>query len=128
MTTGNNDVTVPVTVDDVDIATDPRGRWERIAGFPSVIQQSTLVEQADGLLESARSPIAKWDCDIDVSRFITDGAYRPGDFVKIVVPASTVAPIGVPEYSVDGQVMSVTLTIDASGESSVNVQCVEVPA
>lgn len=128
ITTGDNDLTVPASVDDANIAIDPRGRWEKIAGFPNVIQQVTLVEKADGLIEAARSPLAKWNCDIDSARFITDGAYRPGDFVKIVVPATTVAPIGVPEYSVDGQVMSMTLTIDASGESSVNVQCVEVPA
>lgn|GEM_PF-3116117 len=123
---GDANFTTPVSVDDAGIAADPRGRWERIAGFPLVTDQSTLVENADGLLQSARSPIASWSCQIDASRFITDAGYMPGDFVKIVVPASTVAPSGVPEFSVDGQVMSMTLTIDASGESSVDVQCVEV--
>jgi len=125
---GDSGFTEPVSVDDAGIASDPRGRWERVAGFPSVTQRSTLVEKADGLLQDARSPIAAWSCDIDATRFITDAAYRPGDFVRIVVPSTIVALLGVPEYSVSGQVMSVTLTIAASGETTVAVECVEVPA
>lgn len=125
--TGNKDATVPLAIANSDLGTDPRGRWERVESFPSVTEQNTLDEKGEGLLQSARSPIARWAAEIDPARYLVDAAYTPGQFVDIVVPPSLVAPIGVPEFSVFGQITSVTLTIDADGTTGVSVIAVEVP-
>lgn len=124
---GDDAATVPVQVEDVNVGTDPRGRWERAAGFPNVVLQPTLDEKADGLLEASESPIAQWSCELEVSRFLTDLDVSPGEYVEVVVPPSVVAPIESPGFSVGCQVMSLSLALSGDGAASVSVELIEVP-
>lgn len=124
---GDSSVTVPSVADMPNIADDPRGRWERAAGFPNVVQQTTLDDKAAGLLAEYASPVAVWSCEIEPSRYLTDAPFAPGDLVSIVVPETVAAPIGNPGFSVTGQVMNLSLGFTADGELSVSMEVVETP-
>lgn len=124
---GDDAETVGVFAESPTLATDPRGRWERAFGFPNVVLQDTLDENAAGLVEQYNSPIATWSCEIEPARYLSDLALLPGDYVQIVVPPSVVAPIDDPGFSVGGQVMSLSLSIDADGAVGVSAECIEVP-
>lgn len=125
---GDSGATTPVQVDAADILTDPRGRWERVAGYPNVVIQATLNDKADGLLLAAQSPAAVWTAEIEPRRYLTDAAVSIGEFVEIVVPPTVAAPIVSPGFSVAGQILSVTVTVDADGSLAVSTQIVEVPS
>lgn len=45
--------TTPAVAVAADVASDPRGRWERVESFPNVEEQSTLDERPDQLLDDA---------------------------------------------------------------------------
>lgn len=124
---GDSSVTVPAVADDLNILTDPRGRWERAAGFPNVVEQATLTEKAAGLVAEYASPVATWSCEIEPSRYLTDAPFSPGDLVTIVVPETVAAPIGNPGFSVTGQVMNLALGFSADGALSVSMEVVETP-
>ena len=122
---GDSSVTYPVTADVANILTDPRGRWERAAGFPNVTEQATLAEKADGLVAQYASPVATWSCEIEASRYLTDAPFSPGDLVTVVVPETVAAPIGNPGFSVTGQVMNLALGFTADGALSVSMEVIE---
>lgn len=124
---GDNAFTVPATANSAGIVDDPRGRWERAEGFPSVVLQQTLQEKAEGLVDQYATPVATWSCDIEPSRYLTDAAFSPGDLVTVVVPATVAAPIGNPGFSVTGQVMNVALSFTGDGELSVGLEVIETP-
>lgn len=123
---GDGDFTVPVSADAADVASDPRGRWERAAGFPNVKLQASLTEKANGLLVDARTPPATWMCSIEPSRFLLDANFAVNEYVEVVVPKSVVAPIGSPAFSNGGQVVNVALTLNGDGLTSVEMSLVEV--
>lgn len=125
---GDSASTVPAVVDTAGIATDPRGRWERAVGFPSVVEQATLQQYAEGLVEEFNSPLSTWSCEIDAARYVSDAAFSPGDRVTVVVPATVVAPIGNPGFSVTGQVMNVSLSFTADGALTVSMQVIQTSA
>lgn len=120
--------TVPVIATVPDIATDPRGRWEKAAGFPTVIVQSTLQEHAEGLLEQSVSPPAVWTAEVEPYRWQTDARYMPGDFVLLLVPRSTAAPIGAPNRAVEIQIIESQIGLTSAGATTVRVTGVEVAA
>ena len=122
---GDSSVTVPVVADVSNILTDPRGPWERAAGFPTVVLQDTLAEKADGLVAQYASPVATWTCEVEASRYLTDAPFSPGDLVTVVVPETVAAPIGNPGFSVTGQVMNLTLGFTADGALSVSMEVIE---
>lgn len=123
---GDSAATVPVWFESPTIGTDPRGRWEKAAGFPTVTEQATLDEKAEGLVQESLSPVAEWSCELEPSRWLSDADFVPGDYVQIVVPPTTAAPIGTPEFSVGAQVMNLSLTLTADGGAAASVECVEV--
>lgn len=51
--------TTPATAVAADIATDPRGRWERAAAYQSITSQDVLDDRAGWLLEHGRGP-SQW--------------------------------------------------------------------
>lgn len=123
---GDDAFTVPVVREAGDILTDPRGRWERAAGFPNVSLQDTLVQKSEGLVANLRTPLAQWSCEIEPSRYLMDAGFSTGDFVTIVVPPTTAAPVGNPGFSVPAQIMDLQLAVDADGAAAVSVQAIEV--
>ena len=123
---GDNSSTVGVSVDAAGLASDPRGRWEKAAGFPNVVEQATLVEKADGLLESSASPVAQWSIVMEPERWLSDAGFNVGDHGSLVVPASTVAPIGAAATVKDVQVYGLSVSITADGEVGVSMEAVEV--
>lgn len=121
---GDGDSTVPVIAESATIATDPRGRWESALGFPSVTEQATLQERADGAVISAQSPIAQWAVDVEPERFQSDLPLQPGVFVAVDWPATEFRPVGATD-GVVGQVMTVGLSISPDGDLKVSAQIIE---
>jgi hypothetical protein len=116
---GDNEATTLEIKATSDITTDPRGRWERFASFPSVVLQDTLEEHADGLLEEANSPVVVWEFEIDPARFFGDSDYALGDFVTLIEPG------GGPQAV---QILTQSVSQDADGEVVVVYNAVSVPA
>jgi hypothetical protein len=117
--------TVPVWGQEADLATDPRGRWERAFGWPTVSVQATLQEHVDGALQEVNTPFAAWKCVLEPARWITDTHLLPGDMAVLVVPATTAAPIGDAQGKVVVQVTETVVSFDADGALSVTIACIE---
>lgn len=122
---GDSAATDGVSMDAADVDVDPRGRWEKAVGFPNVTEQDTLTEKAEGLLESSASPVAQWSVSLEPDRWLSDAGFNVGDHGVLVVPASTVAPIGVSAVVKSVQVYGLSVSISADGEMSVAVEAVE---
>lgn len=100
------------------LASDPRGRWERFQSFPSATDQQTLIEHADGLLDESNSPSVIWDIEIDPDRFFSDSDYALGDMVRLIEP-------GGPEHFV--QILTQSISQSADGDIVVSYNAVDVP-
>jgi hypothetical protein len=88
--------------------------------------QGTLNDHANGLLTEFQAPTTIWSVDIDPERFFGDAQYQLGDFVRIVQPPSTAAPVFVPAVEVPGQVIAVSVNATADGDVRVLMRVVEV--
>lgn len=121
-----SDTTVPVWAEDPTVGTDPRGRWEKAFGFPNVTLQDTLDQHAEGELDVSMSPPATWRVVLEPSRWLADANYQPGDFVVVVVPRSTAAPVGTPAQRVLVQVMEIGFELSADGSLGVAFTGIEV--
>ncbi len=126
LVSGNQQSTTTVIEEASGLSTDPRGRWERRASYPSVVLQNTLVNHARGLLSDYQSPTAIWAVDVVPDRFFGDCDYRLGEFVRVVQPASTAAPITVAAVSVLGQILAVQVEQDADGGVGVSMRVLEI--
>lgn len=126
LVSGNQTTTTDVIAESAGLATDPRGRWERRLSFPTVMLQSTLVESAQGALTSLQSPTTIWQIDLVPDRYYSDADYKIGDFVEIIQPASTAAPIGNPAVKMFGQVLTLQVQEDANGQSEIDMRVVEI--
>lgn len=124
--TGDAEATVPVSMPHPDIATDPRGRWERAFGFPSVVLQDTLVEYAEGALETYAAPLTEWTVDIEPNRYLTDVPFRIGYHGTLVYPRSTVAPIGDPVASMTVRTMGLRFGVNDNGQIAMTLSLLEV--
>ena len=124
---GDSDSTVPYIAASPTIGTDPRGRWEKFAGFGDITVQATLTEHGDGLLEESISPASTWTIECEPEQFFLVGNYTIGEFVTIAQPRSTVYPVGVPVPTITAQILARTISQSADGEVTVSVQAVEVP-
>lgn len=124
--TGDAESTVPVIEEAAGLASDPRGRWERVIGT-TIERQDTLNERALAEVDEALHPITQWEASIDPARYLTDAGYQIGDFVPLVKPPSSVRTVGVTGEQVLVQIMNSTLTLDADGLATVNVTAMEVP-
>lgn len=117
------------------LPTDTRGRWEKFRSFSQEQVQANLDEQARGILESTQSPSVVWSFEVIPDRFYTDSNYAIGDFVVLAQP-STIVPSQpdptipyqiIPSASILVQILTVTLTVDANGASSVKMTAVQAP-
>ena len=124
--TGNAENVYPEIVEDPNLTTDPRGRWERYANLQADTD-AELLELADGLIQAAISPAATWTIDMEPDRYFYDARYEIGDLVTIVQPRSTVFAIGQPSPTVRAQIISRSVTQTADGEVTVTVTAVEAP-
>ena len=117
----------------LNLATDPRGRWEKYAAFPQEAQQSSLNEQARGMMDQAQSPAVIWKMDIVPERFFGDSDYALGDFVflvhpAVVVPGSpdpTVPYLVRPSYKVLTQILTVDIAVNADGNVVVGASAIQ---
>lgn len=116
--TGDNQNTQLVIMDAADVATDPRGRWEISASWPTVIQQDTLAEHTEGALQQAITPISVWRAQLDPTRWLFESRIMPGDLVTVIQPASVIAPLLNADV-LPGQVVEVR--IDISPDQAVSV-------
>ena len=116
------------------LATDPRGRFERYASYPSAALQTTLEEQARGLLDDTISPAIVYRFEIEPERFFTDSGYSVGDFITIVEPPSvipstanpSVASLVVSGERVAAQVLTQSVGVNADGNITVAFNAVRV--
>lgn len=124
---GDNELTVPEMALHPDLATDPRGRWEQAAGYPSVTVQETLVEKAAGLVTESQSPIAQWSVELDPHRYENDLPLKVGDFAVLVWPAAMFRPVGA-MGSIPVQVLNLQSVLTADAALSVSVELIELAA
>lgn len=124
---GSRDVTTPTFVETDDLLTDPRGRWETVdTSHTDVIVQATVDSYASGLLAERRHPPRQWTIVLDPSWFFDLGSsYAEGEFVRVVVPVSSVAEIGPPSDAL-AQITEVQITEDETGAVVVTVAAVEL--
>jgi hypothetical protein len=111
----------------VTAGTDPRGRWESAQSWGTEINPAGVVEKTDGELQERISPLSSWTAIIEPSRFLSDLPLRPGDIAQLVVPRSTVAPIGVPAAQVTVQCQDLSVEVTPDGELVVAAALIEVP-
>lgn len=124
---GNVEATTPVIVQTPGILTDPRGRYEKFVSVTQAVDQATLTETANGVIEESLSPLSTWQIEMEPTRYFYDAEYQIGDFVTLSVPRSTVYTIGTPGITVAVQVIAREITQTADGNLSVNVAAIEVP-
>jgi hypothetical protein len=122
---GDHSVTVPSIYADPNLATDTRGRWEIVQGFPSVVLQDTLDEKAQGIVEAALSPIAEWTAELEPSRYVSDMAIVPGDFLILEWPCNRFTVAGY-SGSVQTQVVSIDVNYTADDQLQIVTQLVEI--
>lgn len=125
--TGNVESTIPAFSATVDVATDPRGRWERFVSIGQETDQTALQERADGLILESLSPVATWTVQMEPSRYFFDAEYEIGDLVTIVRPRDAASVIGSSAPRIDAQTISRQVELTADGELNVVVTFVELP-
>ena len=125
--TGNNEQTARSFAESATIATDPRGRWETVQSWSSVVEQTTLDEHTAGELTNRVNPLTQWVASIDSTRWLSDFPIEPFDVVEVVVPKSIVAPVGTPATRVLAQVDTIGFSILDTGEvTSIEATLVEL--
>lgn len=118
--------TNPVWVDDAQIASDPRGRWETSVGFPTVIKQTTLQEHADGELRKTVSPRGFWTVALEPARWIAESHYLPGDWMAYYLPIPATEPPGTTAKLTYLQVLELAGSFTADGALDISMACVEM--
>ena len=110
---------------DPDIATNPRGLWERAIAWPTVVTQDTLNEHTDAALPLAMQQLSYWNIQMDPERWIADSRLMPGDFAVMIVPRSLAGPVGVPAQRVAVQVTSTVINFTDDGDFNVKLVAAE---
>ncbi len=120
--------TVPVWATTVDVDVDERGRWEVFdASHSSVTDQATVLEYAQGIVEESSHPPSLWTLDMEPAAYFEGGSdYNEGEYVRIVVPISSVNELSIPPIDVTAQVTEVSIGTDDSGAVTVTIAAVEV--
>lgn len=110
-----------------DVATDPRGRWELVSGWPTVTLQQTVNDRTAAFLVASRIPVAHWNLDIEPSRWLGDSKLMPGMFAVLVIPTSLAAPLGAPADKIVVFVSQLSVNFDEDGSLTVKVVVNERP-
>jgi len=122
---GNTDQVLPVQGASAGLATDPRGRWERVLSRPADANITNLAEYANGLVQESTSPASIWRLTLEPSVYFADTPYALGDWVTVVVPRSTVYPVGSPAPRVSTQILTRRLSGNADGNIEIELAAVE---
>ena len=132
---GDTQLTTLVIEQTIGLSSDPRGRWEKYTSYPSAQLQTTLEQQARGLLDSIISPAVVYGFEIETDRFLTDSGYEVGDFTTVVEP-STVIPStanpSIPSLIIGGtrrsvQILTQTISVSADGNIKIRYNAVQTP-
>lgn len=119
--------TIPVWAVDPNVTTDPRGRWERAVGWPTVVLQQTLDDRVNAALAESLNPGTHWNLTMEPARWVGDSRIMPGDHAVLVVPRSLAAPVGQPTPTVAVLITSVQVTFDDKGSLEVTAVAEERP-
>lgn len=122
---GDNNQTTPVSLDSTDVSTDPRGRWERSAGFPTTTLQDSVQEKAEGFLAETERPPVQWSVELEPERWLTDADFIRGDEVTLLVPENSVAA-QVPGAGVQTRVTTLSFSLTADGQLNVTAELLEL--
>jgi hypothetical protein len=132
---GDIQLTTLIIEEAIGLVSDPRGRWEKYSSYPSAQLQTTLEQQARGLLNSTVSPVVVYGFEIETDRFLTDSDYEIGDFTTVVEP-STVVPStanpSIPSLTVGGsrrsvQILTQSISVSADGNIKIRYNAVQTP-
>lgn len=82
--TGSEGLTA-VTATSGTIATDPRGRWEAVESFPSVIEQATLTARAPALLAQTEVLDVDWTVVLTPGTWLGSAHFWVGDTITLAV-------------------------------------------
>jgi hypothetical protein len=110
-----------------NVATDPRGRWELTAGWPTVTLQQTLNDRTAAFLNASSIPVAHWNIEMEPSRWVSDSKIMPGMFAILVIPRTLAAPIGPPADKIVVYVTQVSVSYDENGSFEVKAVAMERP-
>jgi hypothetical protein len=122
---GNTDSVSPVSAEAATLATDPRGRWERVISRPSDASATNLAEYANGLVQESISPAAVWRAEMEPSAYFANSEYESGDWLTVIRPRSTVYPIGTPSSRISCQVIGRRIAGSADGNVTVELSMIE---
>ena len=93
---------------------DPRGRWEVVRSFPSVVEQPTVETKADHLLAEGLKPPVAYTVDLLGGVWPSEVPLEPGDSALLRLQS------GLRNEQASVRVEEVTVSIDDSGVESVN--------
>jgi hypothetical protein len=115
--------TVPAFYTTPEAATDPRGIWETsVSPSTSVTQQASIDALAQGTAEEMQRAPADWTAEVDVSRWLTDSSFMPGDVVTIKVPRAVIdPPTAEAATTATARVVEVELTVANTGAAAVKI-------
>jgi hypothetical protein len=125
--TGDQEATTLVIEEAPTLATDTRGRWERVESLSGETDQAALQETAEGFVQATISPLATWEVELEPDRYFRDAEFEVGEFASLVVPRSPIVPVGTSSPIVTVQTISRSITQNANGEIGVTCTFVEVP-
>ncbi len=115
--TGSEGLT-PVTATSGTVATDPRGRWERVESYPSVVEQATLTARAPALLAQTSVLDVDWTVTLTPGRWLGPTHFWIGDTVTLAVKD------GPWNFADPYRVVEMQIAIGESGEEVVQVSLV----
>jgi hypothetical protein len=118
--TGSEGLTA-VTAASGTLGTDPRGRWEVVESFPSVIEQATLTARGPALL--AQTEVL----DVDWSVTLTQGTWQGPDHIWIGDTITLAVNDGMWNFADPYRVVEMQIDIGESGEETVTLALVAAP-
>lgn len=112
--------TTPVAAETAGIGTDPRGRWERSFGFPTIIEQPTLDDRGPFML--AQTSVLRPEYVVELTPGLWQGRSHIwlGDTVFLVIHCGDV------DVAADHRVIEVAIVMGDNGEETVTLGLLSV--
>jgi hypothetical protein len=119
LVTGDMNLT-PVTAVTAGIGTDPRGRWERSFGFPTISEQATLTARGPYVLD--QSSVLRPEYVVELTAGYWQGRSHVwlGDIVLLVIRVADLDVVA------DHRVVEVGITISDEGDETVTLGLLSV--
>ena len=114
LVTGDEALT-PTRATSGTIASDPRGRWEDAAGFPSIKEQATLNARATWLLSEASTPRPELSVKLTTDAWTGSSDLWVGDTVTVAVNSGRLA------INAAHRVVEVSIALDDEGTEAVTL-------